>query len=64
LATPIHSSAGWPRDDNSAPSGSLRTTERDRIALRKGRESLENHEPDSMLFRSGSVSTGVFMFCL
>ncbi len=61
LATPTHSSAGWPRELRSAPSESLRTTARERIAFLNGKESFENHEPDSMFWRSGIVRTGVFM---
>ncbi len=63
LATPHHSSAGEPRDDISAPSGTRRTIDRDRIASRSGTESLENHEPVSMLERSSIVRMLRFMFC-
>jgi hypothetical protein len=61
LATPHHSSAAAPREESNAPSGKRRTVERARMACRSGGESDENHEPDSMLDRSGSVRTGLFM---
>src|SRR5471032_3577144 len=63
LATPHQSSAGEPRDASGAPSGSRRTTARDRIAARSSSESLENHGPASMLFCSSIVRIGLFIPC-
>ena len=63
-ATPHHSSGTEPRVESSAPSARRRTLARSSIASRSGDESLENHEPASMLERSSIVRTGWVMFCL